>query len=287
MGGVASAKVVHGAGRAPGVGGLDGERPHRAVAALGHAGGRGRRELVEARAVHDPGAPDAEPAEAARHELGQLRARDAHHLRLGQRGVGERAEQVEDGAHAELAARHGGVPRGGVERGREQEGPARLVEAALDRLQRRVDAHPELLEHVGAAAAAAHRAVAVFGHGHAAAGDHQRGDGGDVEGPGAVAARPAGVDGARRPQRQPAAAHRAREADDLVLGLAAHRHRRQQPADLRRRRLAVHDGAHGFARLVLGQAMRRPTTRPRWRFRMALIGVGLPRNSAAGRGRRG
>ena len=50
-----------------------------------------------------------------------------------------------------------------------------------------------------------------------------------------------------------ALAHRAGEADDLVGGLALHAHRHDEPADLRGRRLAVHDAAHDEAGLVLGE----------------------------------
>ena len=46
---------------------------------------------------------------------------------------------------------------------------------------------------------------------------------------------------ARTRTRHRARAHRARRADDLVDGLALHAQRDQQAADLRRRRLAVHD----------------------------------------------
>ena len=73
--------------------------------ALGHLGVAGRRELVEAvGAVHDPGALRAEHAERPRHQLGQLGPRHADDLATRAGRVGQRAEQVEGGAHAELAA---------------------------------------------------------------------------------------------------------------------------------------------------------------------------------------
>ena len=52
----------------------------------------------------------------------------------------------------------------------------------------------QLLEDVGAAAAAGDRAVAVFGHPRPGGGDHESRGRRDVKGVGAVAAGPAGVD---------------------------------------------------------------------------------------------
>ena len=90
--------------------------------------------------------------------------------------------------------------------------------------------HAELLEDVGAAAAARHRSVAVLGHLHAARRDHQRRRRRDVEGARAIAAGAAGVEhlAGRRRQLHRVLAHRPREADDLGRPLALHRQRGQQ-----------------------------------------------------------
>src|SRR4029079_3215108 len=68
----------------------------------------------------------------------------------------------------------------------------------------------------------------------------------------AVAARAAQVDHRRGVERdlRHARPHRARRAHALFERLALHAHRRQQPADLRRRRLAVHDLADHRRHLV-------------------------------------
>ena len=95
-------------------------------------------------------------------------------------------------------------------RGREAGAGGRLV-------QRQFEA--ELLEHVGAAGLARHRAIAVFDHVDAAGRGEQRRAGGEVEAARGIAARADDVDGARaRGNRRPARqrAHGAREAAQLV-----------------------------------------------------------------------
>ena len=273
-GGVAAAQVVRGAGRAA-------RRPRRSTVNVRTAPSRhsdtrvgaAERQLVEARAVDHPGPRARRAARRQRAmKLGQLRPRHAHHLRLGQRGVGERAEQVEHGAHARAPC---AAPRRGAWR-RGSAGAKRKAQPASSR-QRwtvssgRVDAHAQRLQHVGAAAAAAGRAVAVLGHGHAAGRDHQRGHGRDVEGARAVAAGAAGVDGARRRAAARARARIARAKPTISSSVSPRTARAaSSAADLRRRGLAVHDRAHGRARLVLGQALAARPPAPRWRFRTAL-----------------
>jgi hypothetical protein len=89
----------------------------------------------------------------------------------------------------------------------------------------------------------------VLGHADARAGNHKRGDGGDVECAGAVATGAAGIeqglaadlviDGLGH------LAHGAREADQLVHGLALHAQGHQESGDLGMGGLAGEDGMHG------------------------------------------
>ena len=53
----------------------------------------------------------------------------AHHLRRSVRRIGERAEQVEDGAQAQLAARRLHIFHGGMHGGREQKRDADFFQA--------------------------------------------------------------------------------------------------------------------------------------------------------------
>ena len=65
-------------------------------------------------------------------------------------------------------------------------------------VRRHLDVDAQGLEHVGAAALARDRAVAVLGHGHARPGDDESGGRGDIERMRHVAAGAAGVDLVRR-----------------------------------------------------------------------------------------
>ena len=109
-------------------------------------------------------------------------------------GIGERAEHVEDGADADLPARPDGVLHGQVHHGREEKADADLLDAFFRAVRGHLDVDAQRLEHVGAAALARDRPVAVLGHGHARAGDDEGGGRGDVERMRHVAAGAAGVD---------------------------------------------------------------------------------------------
>ena len=201
--------------------------------------------------MHDPGAPGAQQRERPREELRQLRARHAHDLMGRPCRVGERPEQVERGANAQLSAHRDDVARRGVHRRREQEGDARVRQALRQHLRACREADAERFEHVGAAAPARHGPVPVLGHRQPAGRRHDGGGRGDVEAAAAVAARAAQVGGGRRGDGHldGPVAHRRREADDLVRPLALHREAHEQRGHLRRGRTAVDDLVHGLGGL--------------------------------------
>ena len=95
------------------------------------------------------------------------RREDAEQLRRRAGRVGERPEQIEDRAHADLAPRRGDVAHRRMKALREQEADADLVEARGHLLGRQIDADAERLQNVGAADRAGHGAVAVLGDRHA------------------------------------------------------------------------------------------------------------------------
>ena len=168
--------------------------------------------------------------------------RHADHLPRCARGVGQRAEEVEDRAYGELLAHGDDEPRRAVMRGGEHEAKTDLVDAPRDGLRIEVDPHAEGLEEVGRAGQAGGRAVAVLGHRAPRSGGDQRRSGRDVEG------RPAAAGAGGVDQVVAAGPHRAREpshgrgqADQLVDRLALGAQRDQHRRRLHLGRVALHD----------------------------------------------
>ena len=82
-------------------------------------------------AVHDPGMLAAEPAQHLRHRLDPFRREHADQLALDAGRVGQRAEQIEDRARAELDPGRADMAHGAVMARRHQEADAGLPERAL------------------------------------------------------------------------------------------------------------------------------------------------------------
>ena len=238
-------------------------RRHLAVLQLRRERLARRRDFVEAVvSVDDEASLAAEVPEHGGEDRRQGGVVDADDLVARAGGVGQRAEQVEDGADADLAPRTDGELHRLVEHRRVEEADPGLAQAALDHVRPGLDVHAELLEHVRRAAVRADGAVAVLGDRRARAGGDERRRGRDVERVPRIAAGAAGVehdlgaglDAARL------RAHDAGAAGDLLRRLALHAQRDDERRDLRRRRLAAHHLVHRlralFGRQVppLGQA---------------------------------
>ena len=150
-----------------------------------------------------------------------------------------------------------GVPHRGMKRRRKEERDADSLERSFDDGRVRPDVDAERLVHVGAAALARDRPVAVLRHAQSGSRGHECRGGRDIERAGAIAAGAARVeDIVERPrQLHRIGAHRPRQADDLGRTLALHREADQQRGDLRRRRLAAHDRAHRLGGLIDRQVL--------------------------------
>ena len=109
-------------------------------------------------------------------------------------GVGERAEDVEEGGEAEGLAEGVDVFHGGVVLGCVGEADVGVLEAGGFLLGGGFDVDTEAAEDVGGAGAGGDGAVAVLADGDAGGGGDDCGGGGDVEVVGADAAGTAGVD---------------------------------------------------------------------------------------------
>ncbi len=178
--------------------------------------------------------------------------------------VGQRPQQVEDRAGAELDAGRADVAGGAVVARRHQEADAGLPQAAPHDRHVGVDIDAERGQHVGRARFRREIAVAVLGHRHAAAGDDERGRGRDVEGAGARRRR------CRRCRSRPAARRSSSAFARMVRAapvisstrLAAHPQRHQEAAHLRRRGVAAHDDVERSSRPRSRRATGRLPPRP-------------------------
>ena len=115
-----------------GIGRVEVEGAHAAFAQVADAVRAGGRQLVQAAVAVDHEARRGCPASpsTSASDLRQGRVVHADDLVRGAGRVGQRAEQVEDGALAQLAARADRVFHGRVEARRKQEADADLVDAA-------------------------------------------------------------------------------------------------------------------------------------------------------------
>ena len=112
----------------------------------------------------------------------QVRMKHAQQLVWRAGGIGQRAEDIEDGPDAELLAHRRRVLHRAVMARREHEAYARLGYACRDLSRLEHDLGAQRLEHVRAARFGRHRASAVFGDPRPGRGGDEHRRGGDVEG---------------------------------------------------------------------------------------------------------
>ena len=186
-----------------------------------------------------------------------FRAVHAEELARGAGWIRQGAEQVEHGAHAELAPYRADVLHGQVVAGREQESDPELVDAPPDLLGAEVEAHARRLQDIGAPGAAGDRTIAMLGD-SSPRGRHDEGRGRrDVEGSGAVTARPAGVHEVLRGglHRNGQTPHDLRGRADLGGGLALGAQAHEESSQLRRCDLTAHDRLHGPGHLLVAEGL--------------------------------
>ena len=206
--------------------------------------------------MHDEAAARAETQQRLRHQRAQLGAGDADQLVRRAGGIGQRAEDIEDGADADPASDRRDVAHRRVVALREEEAEADLADAGRGLRGAERDRAAQRFEHIGAAAAGGHRAVAVLGDGHAAAGQHERRGGAGVERPPSVASRAGSVGKTGQLgelDRQRMLAHRSRQPDHLIDRFALDPQRREQRRRLERVGAAGHQRVHRRARFGVGQ----------------------------------
>lgn len=170
--------------------------------------------------------------------------------------IRKRAEHVEQGAQAEVAARAGGVLHGTVMGLGEHETDADVVDAAGDLYRRQVQVDAGGLEQVGTAAFSGHRTVAVLGHRATSCCDHKGRSRGHVEDVRTVTAGADHIDHTVEGFQLDLVrqlAHDRNSADDFVDAFAFHAHGHHEGADLCIGALAGHDFTHDLAHFIGAQ----------------------------------
>ena len=170
------------------------------------------------------------------------------------RRIGQRPEDVEDGAHAQFLADRGNVLHRRMVVGREHEADAGFLETLADLLGRQHDVGAERLEHIGRARLGGHAAVAVLGDAGAGGRHHEHRSGRYVEGVRAVAAGTDDIDEMRPRLADDLAgelAHHLGGGGHLADGLLLDPQARDQRTGHHRRHFAAHDHAHQVQHLVV------------------------------------
>ena len=217
-----------------------------AIRQLHHLRGAVDGQFVQAPAVYHQHVARAEGLADFRHWPLPLRGEHADHLAARAGGIGERPQQVEHRADAELPPYRAGMAHGRMMIRREQEADAHFGDAAPNLLGFQTQPGAGGFQHICAAAAAGHGAVAVLRHLGAGGSGHEGGRGGDVEPLGrASAASAAGIHQLRRVDSHLRGdrTHGLCRAGDLDAGFALGLQRRQHRGDLRRGEFAGHDAA--------------------------------------------
>ena len=144
----------------------------------------GERKFIQpVAAMHDPGGFGAEFFQRVRHRLDPGGGIDAEQLVIGRGRVGQRAQQIENRADAQLLPHGRDMAHGRMKARRHQETDAALAQAALQHRNFGIDIDAQRRQHVRRAGLRRHGAVAMLGHRHAARGQHESRGGGDIDVP--------------------------------------------------------------------------------------------------------
>ena len=120
------------------------------------------------------------------------------HQNVGSTGrIGQRPEDVKNGAHTQLFAHRSHVFHGRMVVRRKHKANADLFDGACDLLRRQIDVATQGLNHIGAARFAADAAPTMFGGFSPSSSGHKHGAGRDVESVSAVTSRSNDVDQVR------------------------------------------------------------------------------------------
>ena len=226
-----------------------------AVLQFADHGRSAQRHLVHAvLAIDHQGVVGAEALQHAHLDADQVGMEHAHQLVRRAGRIGQRTEDVEDGAHAQFLADRSDVLHRAVMTGREHEADAHFLDACGDPFGRKHHVRTERFEHVGAAGPRRHAAVAVLGDARARGCRDEHRGGRDVERVRRIAPRAAQVDQMRlvgNEHRRRELTHHLRRGGDLAHRFLLDAQAGQNRGRHHRRHLATHDEPHDLEHLVV------------------------------------
>ncbi len=116
-----------------------------------------------------------------RQQLGGVRGRRADQLPCGPGWIGQRPQQVEDGAHLQLHPRGLGVLHGGVKQGRKEKSDPDFADGLRDSVRWLRHFNAQMFQNIGAAALRGKRSITVLGHARSRTRRHEGGHSRDIE----------------------------------------------------------------------------------------------------------
>ena len=226
-----------------------------AVFEFAHQSGCAQTHLVQAvTAIDHDRVVGAQSLQGAHLDAYQVGMKNAHQNVGCARRIGQRAQDVEDGFDAQLAAHRAHIFHGRMVVGCEHKTHALFGDALGYLRGRQVDVQAQGFEHVGAAALAADAAPAVLADFGASSGRHKHGAGRDIEGVRTVAAGAHNVHQVRLVRHLNLGgklAHHLRSCRDLADGFLLDAQAGNECGHHHRRHLAGHDLAHQVQHFVV------------------------------------
>ena len=218
--------------------------------------------------MNDERAAQTQHAERLRKFFDKIRGIDTHYLAGGARGIGQRAEQVENRAQTQLAASSLHVLHRRMHGGGEKKRDSYLFQTGRDLRDRQVDVHAQRFHHVGGAALRGHAAVAMLGDAYAGSSDDEGGCRRNIERAAGIATGAAGIDERVAPgaagvedgvgvefEWNSGGADGFGKSDDFFDRFALHVQGHEQRGNLCVRALAGEDFGHHRVRLFAGERL--------------------------------
>ena len=226
-----------------------------AVFQLTHQGGCAEADFIHAIApIHHHSMLSAQTLQRTHLDAHQIGMEHPHQDVGRTGGVGERAEDVENGFDAQLAPHRGHVLHGRVVVGRKHEAQAGLRNALGNPLRAQVDVDTQALQHIGTAAFAADAAPAVLADTRPGGGGHKHGTGGNVEGVRAIAPGAHDVHqvgGVGHMNLGGKLAHHLRGGGDFTDGFLFHAQAGDECGHHHGRHFAAHDQPHEVQHFIV------------------------------------